>query len=474
VATILTMAGTLPAGVTFTNNADGTATLAGTPAVSTGGPYPIIFTASNGITSANQAFTLSVQQGAAITSANSTTFPQAVVGTFRVTSTGYPVAGLVITGALPSGVTFTDNGDGTGTLAGSPAAGQGGSYPVTITATNGIGSPATQSFTLNVSAPPAFSSASSTTLMVGAAGSFSVTTTGGPVAASIALSGALPSGLTFVDNGNGTGTLAGVPGAGTGGTHSITLTAANGVGSPATQNFALTVNQASAITSASVASFEIGVVGSFSVTTSGFPVSSLNSTGALPSGVTFTDNGNGTATLAGTPAAATNGTYLLTMTAGNGVGTLATQDFTLTVQPCTTVTVSPQPDALPVGTYGSGYAQIFTAVGGSGHTFAISSGSLPAGLTLAGAGELAGSPTTTGAFTFTVTATSSSGCTGSSVYRLVVAPDAQSGTSRTALATRSTRGRRTPSTPAVVVSGSILSNDAGRRRWPRACQHRHD
>ena len=47
--------------------------------------------------------------------------------------------------------------------------------------------------------------------------------------------------------------------------------------------------------------------------------------------MTFVDNGNGTATLAGTPAAGTGGTYALTITAANGVLPDATQSFTLTV-----------------------------------------------------------------------------------------------------------------------------------------------
>ena len=56
--------------------------------------------------------------------------------------------------SLPSGVTFSDNGDGTATLAGTPAAGTGGSYPITITATNGVSPDATQSFTLTVDEAP--------------------------------------------------------------------------------------------------------------------------------------------------------------------------------------------------------------------------------------------------------------------------------------------------------------------------------
>ena len=59
-------------------------------------------------------------------------------GTFTVTTTGSPTPAISETGALPSGVTFTDNGNGTATLAGTPAAGTAGSYPLTISAANGV------------------------------------------------------------------------------------------------------------------------------------------------------------------------------------------------------------------------------------------------------------------------------------------------------------------------------------------------
>ena len=51
-------------------------------------------------------------------------------------------------------MTFVDNGDGTATLAGTPAAGTGGTYALTITATNGVAPDATQSFTLTVDQAP--------------------------------------------------------------------------------------------------------------------------------------------------------------------------------------------------------------------------------------------------------------------------------------------------------------------------------
>ena len=81
---------------------------------------------------------------------------------------------------MPSGVNFTDNGDGTATLSGTPAAGTGGTYQFTITAANGNLPNATQSFTLTVGQAPSITSGSSTTFTTGTAGSFTVTSTGFP------------------------------------------------------------------------------------------------------------------------------------------------------------------------------------------------------------------------------------------------------------------------------------------------------
>jgi hypothetical protein len=270
----------------------------------------------------------------AITSPNSAGFTVGTAGSFTVTTTGAPTPALTETGALPNGVTFADNGNGTATLGGTPAAGTAGSYVITITANNGVGSPANQSFTLsvnNTSQAPTITSVSSTTFIVGTPGTFTVTTTGVPTP-SLTETGALPNGVTFKDNGNGTATLGGTPAAGSGGTYSLTMTASNGVGGPANQSFTLKVNQAASITSPSSTTFTVGTPGAFTVTTTGVPTPSLTETGALPNGVTFTDNGNGTATLGGTPAAGTAGSYVITITANNGVGSPASRSFTLRVR----------------------------------------------------------------------------------------------------------------------------------------------
>ena len=54
---------------------------------------------------------------------------------------------ITLTGTPPAGVTFTDHGDGTATLAGTPTAGP-GPHALTFSATNG-GAPVTQNFTLS-------------------------------------------------------------------------------------------------------------------------------------------------------------------------------------------------------------------------------------------------------------------------------------------------------------------------------------
>jgi alpha-tubulin suppressor-like RCC1 family protein len=95
-------------------------------------------------------------------------------------------------------------------------------------------------------------------------------------------------------------------------------------------------DRAPAITSADTATFTAGSIGTFTITTSGSPsVATIAAEGALPAGVTFTDNGNGngTATLSGRPDAGTTGTYPLTITADNGIPPVASQSFTLVVNP---------------------------------------------------------------------------------------------------------------------------------------------
>ena len=84
-----------------------------------------------------------------ITSVSSAAFTVSEPGTFTVTATSIPTPSLSAVGTLPSGVTFTDNGDGTASLAGVPAPGTAGDYPITVYAWFG-GSTVSQTFVLTV------------------------------------------------------------------------------------------------------------------------------------------------------------------------------------------------------------------------------------------------------------------------------------------------------------------------------------
>ncbi len=96
----------------------------------------------------------------AITSANNATFHVGALGSFTVKTVGSPLypPSLFQSGNLPNGVSFLDNGDGTGTLSGNPPVGSAGTYNITFRANNGnsidVDPDVTQNFTLTVIASP--------------------------------------------------------------------------------------------------------------------------------------------------------------------------------------------------------------------------------------------------------------------------------------------------------------------------------
>ena len=76
----------------------------------------------------------------------------ATIGTptqFIVTTTGNPRAALSASG-LPAWITFTDNGDGAGTISANPPSGSAGATGIMITADNGIVGPDQEAFSFNV------------------------------------------------------------------------------------------------------------------------------------------------------------------------------------------------------------------------------------------------------------------------------------------------------------------------------------
>jgi Putative Ig domain/Carboxypeptidase regulatory-like domain len=134
-------------------------------------------------------------------------------------------------------------------------------------------------------------------------------------------------------------------------------------------------------------------------------------TGILPPGLTIDSL---TGAISGTPTAA--GTYPFTVTAIDKDGCSGSAPFSITIS-CPTITLS----TLPNASIGVPYSQSVIASGGSApYTYAVTAGSLPPGLTLTLAGLLSGTPTATGIYPFTITATDSHGCQGSRAYSFTV------------------------------------------------------
>jgi sugar lactone lactonase YvrE len=132
--------------------------------------------------------------------------------------------------------------------------------------------------------------------------------------------------------------------------------------------------------------------------------------GALPPGVTLSSAG----LLAGTPSAV--GTYAFTVQATDGAS-FANLPFTITVSVPSITTFSP----LLQGTVGLAYSQTLSASGGAlPYTWTLTSGTLPAGLTLSAAGVITGTPTTPGTANITVKLTDAAGSTTTQSFTLTV------------------------------------------------------
>jgi hypothetical protein len=125
--------------------------------------------------------------------------------------------------------------------------------------------------------------------------------------------------------------------------------------------------------------------------------------GTVPEGLQFSVDGTLQGTIAPTVAP---GTYTFDLYAGDASGNYIIQPYALQVNPA----IVTSPPTLPAVTVNSPYSQTITATGGtgSGYTFAITAGTLPAGLTLSPAGVLsdtipAGTPAVDTAITLTTT-----------------------------------------------------------------------
>jgi hypothetical protein len=238
----------------------------------------------------------------------------------------------------------------------------------------------------------------------------------GPFCYSIT-AGSLPPGLSFAGD---TGVLSGTPTAL--GTYPFTVTATNSIGCTGSDAVTLVVFPACVpitVTPDTLLHGRVGVAYTQTLSASGgtAPRTFAITAGSLPSGFTLTAAG----VLSGTTGSA--GTSHFTVGVTDSTGCTGSHAYAFVIEPpCPTIL--PMPPVLADAVVGTSYHEVLTASAGAApFSWLVSSGTLPAGLTLGAAtGAIDGTPTTAGTFSFEITVTEASGCTGRRGYTMSVYP----------------------------------------------------
>ncbi|WP_429931992.1 putative Ig domain-containing protein [Agrobacterium vitis] len=260
-----------------------------------------------------------------------------------------------------------------------------------------------------------------TAATVGTAYSETITASGGTSPYTYAVtSGTLPAGLSLNTS---TGEISGTPTTAGSASFTISATDANSATSSASYSLAVAAGLPGAPT------IGTATAGNAQATVS-FTAPASNGGAAITSYTVTASPGGATATGSASPITVTgltNGTaYTFTVTATNSAGTGAASAATSAVTPTApTFTFSPASGALTAATVGAAYSETVTASGGtSPYTYAVTSGTLPAGMSLnTSTGEISGTPTAAANTSFTITATDANSATGSASYSLAVAAD---------------------------------------------------
>ena len=368
----------LPGFCVLTDNGNGTGNIACDPLAGDGGSYPVTIIVTDDAPiplNDSDPFTLNVSANTApvLTPIADQSVAEGASLNIPLSATEADGDGLAFSETgLPTFCSLTDNGNGTGSIACNPLAGDGGSYPVTVTVTDDAPVPANASdpFTLNVSAntPPVLTAIADQSVAEGESLNIPLNAMD-PDGDGLAFStGGLPGFCLLTDNGNGTGSIACNPLAGDGGSFNVTVTVTDDAPVPANASDLFVLNVSSNTPPNLTAIADQSVVEG---DTLNIPLSATDADGdgltfsqtGMPGFCLLNDNGNGTGSIDCSPLVGDGGTYPITVivTDDGPVPANASDPFTLNVganqaPTASSVTITGDPSLGSVLTAGYAYA----------------------------------------------------------------------------------------------------------------------
>ncbi len=425
----------LPTGATYTDNLNGTATFNWTPTFSQSGVYNVTFIASDGTLADSEVVAITVNnvnQPPVLATIGPKTANEGALLAFATSATDPDGAIPSLTAVgLPTGAAYVDSLNGRGRFTWTPGFTQAGVYNVTFIASDGTlaDSEVVAITVVGVNMPPVLATIGPKSVNAGANLNFNTSATD-PNATIPAMTAVnLPTGATYTNNLNGTGTFNWTPTFAQAGLYNVTFIASDGAlaDSEVVAITVVFVNQPpvlAAIGAKSVAeAVNLNFVASASDPNGTNPA--MTAVG-LPTGATYTDHANGTATFNWTPTLSQAGLYNVTFIASDG--TLA--DSEVVVITVTDVNQPPVLTAIGPKTTAEGTVLSFatSATDPDGTIPALTAVGLPTGAayvdSLNGRGRFTWTPNYTQAGVYNVTFIASDGTLADSEIVAITVTDA--------------------------------------------------